>query len=206
MATRRTKQENILGKESFLPSKCHPRLGALVEKYLFIIRPLEMDLAYHVGGKDARHLYEEYMWVQNCRRMTAEDMYQAIPDVLLKYCSAKDIGAREYRQLCVEIGRIFLGSEFEVRLEEMDVLAMQSGHSVMMARQQYATEAGCLPGMSCDLLLRFGRISEVWWEVLGLLRDLPPMLLLRQRYSAMAKTHIALLEEFASLKEEFSSW
>jgi hypothetical protein len=172
----------------------------LIEKYLFIVRPLEMDLAYHVGGKDARLLYDEYMWVQNCRRMTAEDMYQAIPDFLLDYCGAKDIGAREYRQLCVEIGRIFLGSEFQVRLEEMDVLAMQSGHSVMMARQEYAAEAGHLSGMSSDLLLRFGRISEVWWQVLGLLPNTPPMLPLRQRYSAMAKTHTALLAEVASLK------
>ena len=43
------------------------------------------------------------------------------------------IGPQKYQQICVEIGRVFLGSEFEIRQEDIDTLASQAGHSVNMS-------------------------------------------------------------------------
>ncbi|KAJ3485759.1 hypothetical protein NLJ89_g11871 [Agrocybe chaxingu] len=180
LATRRTKTENQVSKETFLPIKCHPRLARLLERYLLIVRPLERDLAYCLKGQEAYNLYSEYLWVKNCRLTTADEFYRSFPVFARDYCGV-DVGVREYRQLCVEIGRVYLGSEFEVKEEDIDVLSAQMGHSARVAQQHYATEVGHLPSMSSDLLLRYGRISEAWWEVTGFKPNAPPLLPLRSR-------------------------
>ena len=51
-----------------------------------------------------------------------------------------EIGPRIHRQICVEIGRIFLGSEAEIKAGELDLLSMQMGHSVDMAQSDYALD------------------------------------------------------------------
>ena len=80
--------------------------------------------------------------------------------------------------MCIEIGRVFLGSEVEIEAEKLDLLAVQMGHSLQMAHSHYASEAGRQPGMSSDLMLRYGWISEAWWEVLGFRVGAPPLELL----------------------------
>ena len=68
------------------------------------------------------------------------------------YCEV-EIGAHDYCQIAVEIGHVFLGSEDEVNRQELDVLAMQLGHTASMAQRKYASEVGHIPAMSSDLLL-----------------------------------------------------
>jgi hypothetical protein len=112
------------------------------------------------------------------------------------------MGPRSYRQVCVEIGRVFLGSEMEI--EELDLLAAQMGHSIHMARSHYALEIGHRPGMSSDLVLRYGRISEGWWEVAGFKAGMPPLEPLRSRRKLMAAEavrHQQAVEDLLALIE-----
>jgi hypothetical protein len=46
-------------------------------------------------------------------------------------------------------------------------LAQQRGHSAKTAQNVYAVEADHLPTMSSDVLLHFGKMSELWWGLAG---------------------------------------
>ena len=129
-------------------------------------------------------------------------MYKHIEDYLKTYCGV-DARIQVYRQLCVKIGRVFLGSEFELELDELDVLALQMGHTAKTARFHYANEVCHLPAMSSDLLLRYGRASEAWWKVIGfgLRPGAAPTLPLRQHRKNLQENNAALLEEIKSLQE-----
>ena len=190
LATRRLKTETRLQKETFIPMKCYPELTKLLERYLLIVRPVEAELVKVVRDAKHYHTFTEYMWTKDCKPLSAEGMRKSILEFTTKYFDAA-IGTREYRQICVEIGRVFIGSEFEIKEEEMDVLASQAGHSIDMTRLRYAPEEGMIPSMSSDLLGRFGRISEAWWEVAGFRPGHVPMLPLRVRQDLRAAAPIA---------------
>lgn len=203
---RRLKPESLLRKESAIPSKASKQITNLLEKYLLLVRPLEKELSYHllegVDQTKACQLYSEYMWMQSGTMMTSSDLRALVSSFLHKECKV-NIGYRIYRQICVEIGRVFLGSEAEIEAEEQDLLALQMGHSLRMARSHYALEAGRLPGMSSDLLLRYGRISEAWWSVTGFRAGSPPLepLQLRRKLAAdaAAKHHNIVQELLAAV-------
>ncbi|MDX6296071.1 MAG: hypothetical protein QOH50_5401 [Kribbellaceae bacterium] len=176
LVTRRLKTK----QEVFIPLKCPPIVSSLLAKYCLIVRPVESHIAYHLRGKEARTLYKEYLWVHNCELLQKKTFYNMVPDFLEEQVHER-IGIHDYRQLAVEIGRVFLGSEMEIEHEELDVLAAQRGHSTEMARFKYASEVGHLPGLSSDLLLRFGRVAEKWWQVAGFMPGQPPLLPLKTR-------------------------
>ena len=175
LTTRRTKTEQSSRKETFLPIKCHPLLTKYFEHYLLLVRPVESDLVHFLHGDDAYHVYKEYMWTRAGKQMKATDMYDFFKTFMDTYCGVP-IGIHDYRQIAVEIGRVFLGSEFEIDEEEKDVLAEQAGHSAHMAQLKYAAEVGHLPSMSSDLLLCYGHVSESWWAVTGFKPNTPPTL------------------------------
>ena len=106
------------------------------------------------------------MWVQSGVKMSSKALSQSLQTFMKCECNI-DIGPCIHRQICVEIGRIYLGSEAKIEAEELDLLSMQMGHSIHMARSNYALEIGYLPGMSSDLLRRYDRISQGWWGVIG---------------------------------------
>jgi hypothetical protein len=213
---RRVKYETLLRRESSIASKACQQVTALLQRFFLLVRPLEKELVHHmplepVEQRKAYQLYSEYMWVQSGEKMTAKDLRKSISSFLHTECGV-EIGPRSYRQICVEIGRVFLGSEVEMEAEELDLLAVQMGHSLQMARSHYASEVGRRPGMSSDLLLRYGRISEMWWEVLGLKSGAPPLepLRLRRRLAAQAAVEHQqqvkdLLTLISSLKKEITS-
>lgn len=212
LVIRRSKSETLVGKETFSPLKCPPVLARLLEKYLLVVRPLEEKLAYHIGGKDALHLYREYLWVQNCKEITSKAMCTSIRDFLRNYCSAENMGVRDFRQICVEIGRVYIGSEVNMDLNRTNVLDAQMCHSSSIANNEYAVEFNHLPGMSSQMLLRYGKISEQWWEVIGVVPDTPPILPLAQRIQAerdssanMYKTIIEQLKEQCATNARMSS-
>lgn len=201
LVNRRLKTETQVGQESFIPTKCYPRLSRLLEQYFLVIRPLEKELAYHVYGKQSSKIYSEYLWVREGRKMTARGMYKKFRTFLEDYCKIK-AGIKVYRQICVEIGRTFLGSEFEIVEGGLEALSAQRGHSLQTERAHYAPEVHHLPAMSSDLLLRFGRVSEAWWEVLGLRPDAPPLPPLRHRFKTVAKAQDELLATINQLRTE----
>jgi hypothetical protein len=180
LATRRVKSENLMEKETFIPMKCHPELTKLLERYLLIVRPVEAELVKAVRSDKHYHNFTEFLWTKDCEPITPEAMRKMILQFTTKYFDSP-IGTQEYRQICVEIGRVFLGSEFEIRQEDMDALASQAGHSIDMTRLRYAPEVGKLPTMSSDLLGRFARVSEAWWHVAGFRPGHSPMIPLRAR-------------------------
>jgi hypothetical protein len=177
--TRRTKSETLTQKETFLPMKCHPLLSECLEKYLLLIRPVEMQLALQLRGEEAYLLYSEYLWMTNCRRTTPKEMYKFIRKFLKDDCNFSG-GVQEYRQIAVEIARVYLGPRANVDPNELDPVANQRGHSANVARRYYAVEANHLPGMSSDLLKEYGRASEGWWGVTGFKPGSPPSLPLQQ--------------------------
>ena len=118
-------------------------------------------------------IYSEYLWVRGGKKTTPRSMYKKVRGFLKDYCKV-NAGIKVYRQICVEISQTYIGSEFEVVKGGLDVLSAQQAHSLWTEQAHYTPEVHHLPAMSSDLLLRFGRISEVWWEVLGLKPDTPP--------------------------------
>jgi len=206
LATRRVKSENLIEKETFIPMKCHPQLTKLLECYLLIVRPIEAELVKVVRSAKEYHLFTEYMWTKDCKPISSEAMRKAILQFTTTYFDTP-IGTQEYRQICVEIGRVFLGSEFEIRDEDMDVLASQAGHSVDMTRLRYAAEVGKIPSMSSDLLGRFARVSEAWWHVTGFRPGYAPLLPLRARQDLRAAAPIPPLQSGPALNnaQEFDT-
>jgi hypothetical protein len=179
LVTRRKKSETLTQKETFLPIKCHPLLSECLEKYLLLIRPVEMQLALQLRGEEAYLLYSEYLWMTNCRRTTPKEMYKFIRQFLKDNCNFSG-GVQEYRQVAVEIARIYLGPRAGVDPNELDPVANQRGHSANVARRYYAVEANHLPGMSSDLLKEYGSASEAWWGVTGFNCGSPPSLPLQE--------------------------
>jgi hypothetical protein len=188
MVTRRVKWEKFMKKEAFIPIKCNPRIQRLMERYLLVVRPMEQDFAYLLWGEEAKILYKEYLYMDLGRRMTDTAFSQHLRHVMKTKANC-DVGGHDYRQLVVQIGRVFLGSEHEMDDEEEDLLALQRGHSWSRARFSYATEVGHLPCMSSDQLLRFGRVSEGWWEVAGFKPGRPAMLPLMERHKITSTSH-----------------
>ena len=131
--------------------------------------------------------------------MTEDDMYRHIEDCLKEYCRV-EAGIQVYWQLCIEIGRVFLGSESEFEEEKLDVLALQMAHTARMAQVHYANKVYHLLAMSSDLLLQYGRASEVWWMVIGFKPGAAPMLPLRQQHKVLHESQAALLAEIEGLK------
>jgi hypothetical protein len=183
LVTRRTK--NL--QETFIPLKCSPVVTGLLAKYFLVVRPVEAHIAFHVRGKEARALYREYMWVQNCELMQKSTMYNMVPEFFERTVDDR-IGIHDYRQIAVEISRIFLGSELEMDQEAIDLVAAQRGHTEATARFKYASEAGHLPRLSSELLLRFGKISEKWWHVTGFKPGAAPLPPLRTRQRLLNRT------------------
>jgi hypothetical protein len=184
LMTRRVKHENQIRRETFIPKKVPPELQEILDYYLLIIRPLEIDLARQLWGDKAAVLYHEYMFVYMGKRMEEEQFSQALKKFSRKYFGC-EVGPRAYRQLVVAIARVYLGSEYEIyeddQEKEGDALAEQAGHSASTRRLHYAAEHGHLVGMTSEVLLRYGHISEAWWQLTRFYPGKSPLLPLQHR-------------------------
>lgn len=176
-------------KETFIPMKCHPELTMLLEHYLLIIHPVEAELVKVVRSTKHYHTFTEFLWTKDYEPLSPEAMRKTILLFTTKYFGVS-IGPQKYHQICVEIGRVFLSSEFEIREEDMDALASQAGHSIDMTRLRYVPEVGKIPSMSSNLLGHFGRVFEAWWQVAGFRPEYPPMLPLRAHQDIRATASI----------------
>jgi len=183
LATHCVKIENILQKETFIPMKCCPELTKLLQHYLLIVQPVKGEMVALVQTPKHYHIYKEHLWTKAGAAMTPEMMYKIIHKFSENYIGAS-FGSQEYCQIAVEIGQIFIGSEYKKDMEDLDkinVLAMQAGHTASIEQSNYASEVGMHQCMSSDLLLQYGRISDAWWEVAGFKPNTPAMLPLHVR-------------------------
>ncbi len=191
MTIRRSKYENLVKSSDFRPIKCHPLFTSLLQRYLLLVRPLEVIFGSVLYGPSIAQDYRQFLFMNLGQRLDSDRYLQFIQSTTQKYFKA-EIGAREYRQLTVEIARVFIGSEFDIDSDDMAILALQRGHSLSTARRHYAPEDNHLPSMSSDRLLEFGHVSEAWWEVTGFRPGYPPLLPLRQRlqhHSSIPPSH-----------------
>ncbi len=175
LVTRRTKGEHNQGAESFIAMKCHPELTRLLEIYLLGIRPLEQILARVAWNEETALLYSEYLWLDMGKVMTADTFSELLSTFMQQKAGVRDCGLRNFRQLTVEMGRVYLGSEFQLAMEGEDAFAELRGHTTRVERAHYAPEAGHLPSLTSDTVLRFGFASDAWARMMGCFPEYPPM-------------------------------
>ncbi|KAF9470424.1 hypothetical protein BDN70DRAFT_821396, partial [Pholiota conissans] len=199
LITRRVKSETLTGQESFIPKKCHPHLTHLFHQYLLIIRPLEAELMFSLRDATVYQQYKEFLYMKSGHRLESDTFSAMISQFLEKHVHTP-IGLQGYRQVSVEMGRVFIGNEFLVDIEEMDALAAQSGHSARIAQGHYAVEASHLPGVSSEEILRFGYMSELWWWMTGFRPNYPPLLPRRARFK-LTDTATSLNKAFNALPD-----
>jgi hypothetical protein len=189
---RRVKSESMMRKEVFIPKKVPPELQELLDFYLLVIRPVEIDFAYHLWGIDTATLYHEFLFVTSEQRTTAAQYSRTLATLSEKYFDCRT-EVRPYRQMEIAIAKVYLGSEYEVYeedlTEEEDLLARQSGHGPGIRRTHYAVEHGMLPSLTFDLLLRYGAVSESWWKLVRFYPGAAPMLPLAVRRRIRHQAH-----------------
>lgn len=142
----------------------------LLLKYFVYVRPAEIwlySLSRRRSAQDkeeARHLCSTMTWIDasKMQKLQPEDLSQLVKDFFLQSenLHQQSIGPVAYAQLYTEVLRNYC----EQQTTTIDTNAEQAGHSLGMARTNYAVESDQLPGMPSDRLLEFGRKSEIWWQ------------------------------------------
>ena len=165
LITRRVKPETLTQHEEFIPVKLPPELSQLYKIYLLIIRPVEIDFARRLWGNDTATLYNDYLYVTNGVRMLEDHFYLQFKSWTKEYFKCH-LGVRGYRQSVVVVARAYLGTEYELELEEEDdALIKQRGHGALADRRCYGVQSAYLTTLSSDLMFRFGHMSEWWWRL-----------------------------------------
>jgi hypothetical protein len=165
LITRRVKSETLVQHEEFIPVKLPPELCQLYKIYFAIIRPVEVDFARRLWGSNIAALYHEYLYVIDGVRLLEDRFYLQFKRWTEVYFKCA-LGVRGYRQSIVVVARAYLGTEYELELEEEDdALIKQRGHGSMADRRCYGVQSAYLTTLSSDLMFRFGHMSEWWWRL-----------------------------------------
>ena len=165
LITRRVKSETLVQHQEFIPVKLPPELCQLYKIYLLIIRPVEIDFARRLWGQEIATLYHDYLYVINGVRLLEDRFYLQFKQWTGHYFKCA-LGVRGYRQSVVVVARAYLGTEYELELEEEDdALIKQRGHGSMADRRCYGVQSSYLTTLSSDLMFRFGHMSEWWWRL-----------------------------------------
>lgn len=193
LITRRVKSETLVQHEEFIPVKLPPELCQLYKIYLVIIRPVEIDFARRLWGADKAALYHEYLYVMNGDRLLEDHFYIQFKRWTEEYFKCA-LGIRGYRQSVVVVARAYLGTEYELELEEEDdALIKQRGHGSLADRRCYGVQSAYLTTLTSDLMFRFGHMSEWWWRLTQFAPGQPPLLPLdvRRKSQASGATFLA---------------
>ena len=214
LVTRRVKYETLVQREEFIPVKLPPELCQLYKKYLVFIRPVEIDFARRLWGMDRASLYHEYLYVIDGVRLLEDRFYIQFKRWTELYFKC-NLGVRGYRQSVIVIARAYLGTEYELELEEEDdALIKQRGHGSMADRRCYGVQSAYLTTLSSDLMFRFGHMSEWWWRLTQFAPGKPPLLPLDLRrksqdadiYSPLsASSHSAVVQQLNYDEEKFAA-
>jgi hypothetical protein len=165
LITRRVKSETLVHHEDFVPVKLPPELCHLYTIYFLFIRPVEIDFARRLWGMDVATVYHEYLYVMDGRRLLEDRFYIQFKGFTELNFKCR-LGVRGYRQSIVVVARAYLGTEYELEVEEEDdALIKQRGHGSMADRRCYGNQSRYLSTLSSDLMFRFGHMSEWWWRL-----------------------------------------
>jgi len=186
LIVRRVKSESLVQHEDFIPVKLPPELAVLLRKYLLFIRPIEINFARRIWGQQAAELYHEYLYVSQGKRLQEDTFYRNFKEFTSATFKCR-IGVRGYRQMVITIARAYLGTEYELELEEEDdALIKQRGHGADADRRCYGVQSSYLSTLSSDLMFRFGHMSEWWWRLTRFAPGKPPLLPLDVRRKFVA--------------------
>lgn len=212
IVVRRVKWENIARREVFLPKKCPPELSDLLKTYLLIIRPVETELSRQIYSSDPRaaqsaaHNYLTFLWVKNGERVTPDELTRNIAAFLQEECGFRG-KISSYRHISIEMSRIFFPPNYENILVDNNARdsARQRGHSYKMVLSGYALEADHLPELASDVLLNYGKISELWWSVAGVIPGLEPLIPFRVQQEKERHQISELKKEVTELKVDLTN-
>jgi hypothetical protein len=213
LVTRRVKYETLVQREEFIPMKLPPELCQLYKKYLVFIRPVEIDFARRLWGMDGASLYHEYLYVINGVRLLEDRFYVQFKRWTESYFKC-NLGVRGYRQSIIVIARAYLGTEYELELEEEDdALIKQRGHGSLADRRCYGVQSAYLTSLSSDLMFRFGHMSEWWWRLTQFAPGKPPLLPLDLRrksqdgntYSPVSTSESAVVQQSSYDEEKLAA-
>ncbi|KAG6875527.1 hypothetical protein C0992_003478, partial [Termitomyces sp. T32_za158] len=188
--TRRVKSETLVQREVFIPVKLPSELSTIFHQYLLFIRPVEIVFARNLWEQKVSDLYSEYLYLGLGSRLLEDVFYVTFKRLTEDFFNVR-IGVRGYRQMIVVVARTYLGSEYEldVEEEESDSLIEQRNHGVSADRRCYGIQSQYLHTISMDLMFRFGRISEYWWRLTGFAPGQPPLLPLDIRRQHSLQNH-----------------
>jgi len=212
IVVRRVKWENIAKREVFLPKKCPPELSNLLKMYLLIIRPVEIELSKRIystepgGARSAAHNYSTFLWVKNGEKVASNELTKHIATFLEEECGLKG-GVPSFRHISVEMSRIFFPPNYEDILEDNRArdAAKQRGHSYKMVLSGYALEADHLPELASDVLLNYGKISELWWRLADVIPGLEPLIPFRVQQEKERRQISELKKEVTELKADLAN-
>jgi DEAD/DEAH box helicase len=162
---RRVKSETLVHHEDFIPVKLPPELSQLFIIYLLFIRPVEINFSRRLWGEQVAAQYHGYLYILNGVRLLEDQFYLQFKKWTELYFQCA-LGVRGYRQSVVVIARAYLGTEYELELEEEDdALIKQRGHGALSDRRCYGVQSRYLTTLTSDLMFRFGHMSEWWWRL-----------------------------------------
>jgi hypothetical protein len=162
---RHVKSETLVHHEDFIPVKLPPELSQLFIIYLLFIRPVEINFSRRLWGEQVTAQYHGYLYILNGVRLLEDQFYLQFKRWTELYFRCA-LGVRGYRQSVVVIARAYLGTEYELELEEEeDALIKQRGHGALSDRRCYGVQSRYLTTLTSDLMFRFGHMSEWWWRL-----------------------------------------
>jgi hypothetical protein len=159
------KPETLIQHEEFIPVKLPPELCQLYKIYLLIIHLVEINFTQRLWGKQVTSLYHEYLYVINGQQLLEPQFYiqfMCWTEQYFKCC----LGVRGYHQSVVAVAHAYLGTEYELELEEEDdALIKQRSHGALADWHCYDIQLTYLTTLTSDLMFRFGHMSEWWWRL-----------------------------------------
>ncbi|KIJ30700.1 hypothetical protein M422DRAFT_267745 [Sphaerobolus stellatus SS14] len=169
LATRRLKTDNILGQESFVLTMLPSRVSCHFDLYLVLIQPFIITLCHVLSPVFTQHDTAEvstFLWIRNGRWATYQMLLSYVTQFFKQTCGIENLGCHGYRHMVVEIVRLFLGSEYEVDLEnEEDMLADQCGHKKSTSIRHYANELDRINKVTSKNVGRSRMMSKAWFQV-----------------------------------------
>ena len=164
------KMTNIMGSLAWIPTLLPSVLSELLDRYLLLIRPVEIIFTEILSGPASRALYEQFLWVQDGKRIDSPRFSQQLADMTEQYMGCR-ASIRILRHMTISIMREFTYTPTETNY----IGDLVSNHSSHQAQKTYAREKGQLPFLTTDLLLKSRKFCQTWHDTLGVGENSPPI-------------------------------
>lgn len=160
----RVKTSNLTESHEFIPSVVPKELEKLLLDYLILVRPIEAMLAQECFGDEVRSNYEEFLFVRNGERVTADYFSRMLETTTIKYMGVC-IGVRAWRHLAIAIMREFVPEIYQVGVTEVGDAS--SAHSSNTAKSTYGVSWGMLGGETSRSMRAHRKFCTLWQELWG---------------------------------------